>query len=260
MYRALSTPAGTRAFGLVEIIDCCMQMELVSEVKSLLISGLPELPAATSDVFWSKWGNVFMLVQTLIAVLQRHNNTTLNHWAKGYVITFVQTVSTYIARHRLRRILDWARPQTRRRACKCVPCWKVEQFLLSPTQEKDHFSYAEKIRKHLEQSFLDPRDFAFNTENRGIPYTLVIRKTNNGSMHASEAWLKDVKDLQRQLVSMRNGYVFDLVGGDIYQIAGLDDALKGNTQKPLQPVSASTQNNNQAPPVRAGTKRKADVD
>jgi hypothetical protein len=140
-----------------------------------------------------------------------------------------------------------------------MPCQKVDSFRLSPTLQEDRFSYAERMRQHIQSTSLDPGGFVFNTERLGSPHTFVIRKTDNGSMRVSPDWLNGIKDLKSHLVSMRNGYVFDLVGGDIYQIAGLDDALKGDMQKPLQPVSASKQNHNHALAVLAGMKREADV-
>jgi hypothetical protein len=48
-YRTHSTPIGRCAVELVDITEHCLYMELFSEVELLLISGLPELPAATSD-------------------------------------------------------------------------------------------------------------------------------------------------------------------------------------------------------------------
>ena len=138
---------------------------------------------------------------------------------------------------------------------------------MNPTQAVGRFSYAEKTRKHLEFSVDNYQDFKFDTEKSRTPYTLVIQKTNNEYTRSLQQWKGEVNDMRTQLNGMRTQSWFDILGGDVMQVAGLDNALVAagaaeavglrHTQ-PLQHTSASTQNRVLPPPI-VGTKRKANI-
>lgn len=73
-----------------------------------------------------------------------------------------------------------------------------------------------------------------------------------------------MKGINRELVSLRNKGVSDLLGDDVLHLAGLKNALMrtgGGTPsvaRAFQPTPESVQNT-VAPAVNAGTKRNADV-
>lgn len=127
---------------------------------------------------------------------------------------------------------------------------------MNPTQPDGRFSYANNVRQHIEYSFNNRQDFHFDTEKFKIPYTLVIRKTNNEYTRMLQNWKSEKGDMRTQLDGMRTQFMFDVLGGDVLQVAA--GVVEGVGAQSLQPMSASIQN--RAPPAPVvGMKRKADV-
>ncbi|KAJ4364668.1 hypothetical protein N0V83_009265 [Neocucurbitaria cava] len=255
---------GTSTVEFLEIIDRCMKLGLEAKAHNLLREGLPKLPAPEFS-FWSKWQRVYVFNREMVDLLQSHNNAQLNSAASPFITNILRTSSSFLASSLPKEPGDWARPHVRRDSCGCDPCRAVQAFLMNPTQSIGRFSYAEKIRSHLKYSFDDGHDFIFDTEKGKSPYTLVIRKTNRQYIRLLQQWKSDVNSMRIQLNAMRTQFMRNLLGGDVLQVAGLDDALVAggapegvgaNSSQPLQPSSASTQNRAPLTPA-VGTKRKA---
>lgn len=76
-----------------------------------------------------------------------------------------------------------------------------------------------------------------------------------------------MNDMRTQLYSLRTPFMSDILGGDIMQVSGFDNAMVAagaagdagvHNMQPLHPTSASIQNRTMSTPV-VGTKRKAHV-
>jgi hypothetical protein len=270
-FDAQSTRIDTPTTELIQVIDYCMQLDLVTEAQMLLNVCLPNLSRATTTTttasVWSMWSQLFELVRLLTPVLKRHNRSTTNDIAASYISTLLKESAKHLATSRPREPHNWSRTNVRHGSCNCEACRDVQRFLIHPQQSEGHFSYAEKIRKHLEYSFNYRQDFIFTTVKYKSPYTLVIRKTKNEYARLLQRWEADVADMRKQLANMRDEFMFNLLEGDIIEIAGLERALvttgtPGDVRvsaQPLQATSSSAQNSMALDRPVAGMKRKADV-
>lgn len=74
-------------------------------------------------------------------------------------------------------------------SCSCNDCKSLNRFLQDPTQAVGRFPLNEKRRRHLQSQLgYNRRDCANDTERRGSPYTLVVRKIFNHMALAREEW------------------------------------------------------------------------
>lgn len=255
------------ASSVLQIVKRCMALELKSEARDLLKAGLVDLPLVHTP-FWAKWRSVMTFTKSLLELIKPSEVPEIHQIVSGFTLAAIQKASQYLASSRPQPPRDWSRPNAKRDNCTCQPCIKLKTFLMNPTHQVCRFSYPEKVRKHLERDTFDNKqDFIFDTERGRSPYTLVVTKTTNEYSRMLQAWNNDITDLRRQLGQMRNGFVHELLGGDILVQSGLEaELLRCGTaehmgvQHPqaLQPLSASAQNRPALAPV-AGTKRKAHV-
>ncbi|KAH7092044.1 hypothetical protein FB567DRAFT_588356 [Paraphoma chrysanthemicola] len=223
-----------------------------------------ELGTAANE-FLDVMDQCMQLGLSMLVLLQRHNDKELNKSGADYTKALIRTAASYFHASRPQEPRDWSRPHAyRTRSCGCGPCQDVQAWLLDPTKETERFAYAEKTRKHLQYSFNHQSDFKFDTERMRTPYSLVIRKTRNGHARMLEQWLKNVADMRGRLAEMRNGFVFDLLGGDIVIVAGLNGP--GSTARVAEPTpnralmqSSPSALNSAGPRPVAGFKRKAEV-
>jgi hypothetical protein len=224
-----------------------MQLDLKTEAQMLLSVCLPNLSRATTTTtgsFWSMWSQLFELVRLLTPVLKRHSRSTTNDIAASYITTLLKESAKYLATSRPQEPHNWSRPNVRHGSCNCEACRGVQTFLTNPRLVEGRFSYAEKTRKHLEDSFNHRQDFVFTTEKHKPPYTLVIRKTKNEYARLLQRWEADVADMRKQPANMRDEFLFDLLGGDIVEVAGLKTALittgtSGDMRESAQPLQAT---------------------
>ncbi|KAF1918429.1 hypothetical protein BDU57DRAFT_528829 [Ampelomyces quisqualis] len=247
----------------MRVVKRCIEIDLRSEARDLLRTGLPQLPKPES-AFWTRWKSVMAFIDSLIQLVQLLADDALNIITSKFVTEAVRSASTHKASSRPKKPRDWCRPQTIR--CHCSPCSKVKNFLVDPVQQVGRFSYAAQTRKHIERN-LGCQDLMYTTECGQMPYTLVVTKMNNKFDLALRQWNTEVTELWTHLSRMRNGFVFELLGGDIISISGIDEALSasvaGNslvdkTARSSHTISPAAQNVAVPAPV-AGVKRKAEV-
>jgi hypothetical protein len=242
-----------------------MALELKSEARELLKASLVDLPLVHMP-FWAKWRSVMTFTKSLLELIKPSEVPEIHQIVSGFTLAAIQKASQHLASSRPQPPRDWSRPNAKRGKCTCQPCIKLKAFLMNPIHQVCRFSYPEKVRKHLEwDTFDNKQDFKFDTERGQSPYTLVVTKTTNEYSHMLQAWNNDIADLRKQLGQMRNGFVYELLGGDILVLSGLEAELvrcgtaeRMQPPQALQPLSASAKNRPAPVPV-AGTKRKAHV-
>lgn len=241
---------------------CRTVLQLPDEALSLFSNCLPELsePDAT---FWADWRSLFIFIKAILKLVEPKPDKAMHKVASSFITQAVQGLATHRATSRPQEPRDWACPSTPRDKCSCKPCAELTTFLHDPNQQTARFSYAEKIRKHLQYT-LDSRDFNFDTERTRSPYTLVVTKTKNEYDRTLREWEEDVRQFKHELAGLRRGLMYELLDGDVVDKSGIDEALETNGAggrkgtQPLQPASATSRNVGRRPAV-AGTKRKSDV-
>jgi hypothetical protein len=252
----------------IDIVERCMSMGLKSEADELFAMGLPHLPPNGSN-FWTGWQSVMVFIDLIIVYLLPYDDPALNNTASSFITKAIKSSASYLANNRPKPPADWSRPKSSRYPCACGPCNKVQSFLVNPMQHVGRFSYAERTRRHLEEK-VGTQDCKLETERgpSGSSHTLVVYKTNNEYTRTLQKWKSEVADLRKKLVHLRSDSVTRLLGGDIEEVSGLDNALvaagsaegvAGVAQRALQPATASAQNIAHPLPSTAGVKRKAHV-
>jgi hypothetical protein len=184
------------------VLKYAISLELDEETRLLLSRGLPSVPAVSSTL-WSNWRDIFASIDKLSKTIDvSTNNSNLSEIAQKFVSPALEAAAKWLLKHRPREPKTWSRH--REDSCTCKPCKDLDRFLKNPTQVVGRFSYAEKLRKHLEYS-LNYADYKFETEKTKAPYTLVIHKTKNGFSRLNARWKKDVAEMKSQLPRVWSG-------------------------------------------------------
>jgi hypothetical protein len=181
------------------------------------------IPAAGS---WMEWRPVFLFLASLTTLLIRHKNPILDTLACPFITSALRNLVGNLARARRIAPRDWSCLEGCKKRCGCEACRSVRTFLINPTQQIGRFKYATKTRNHIQHTVLDNAIYKFETEKRGSPNTLVAYKTTNGFHTDMAEWNLEVSEMQRQLFGMRNDYLTNLMGTDIEQVAGLENAVQ----------------------------------
>jgi hypothetical protein len=83
--------------------------------------------------------------------------------------------------------------------------------MINPVHPATSFSYPKSIRKHI-QTNLNNSNFRFETERRGLPYTLIVYKMTNEYMRNLEHWKTEIASFRVEIAKLRSGFLFDLLG------------------------------------------------
>ena len=261
--RSQDDPESTRAEEILTIVDCYLKLGLVSEAAQLLGAGLPDVPEATSSL-WEQWKLLFSFLEDLVKLLTQYEDANLRNQAKPFIIQMLHTAAEYFARTRPKEPRNWTQDEDKdygHERCSCEPCNALRLFLHSPKEQVGRFSYAQRIRSHLEYE-LDLQDFKFDTDKSKSPHTLVVTKTRNKYHRGLEEWFKTIDGVRKEFEEFN--VLLEPLGINATQIADLDAQLvargasKGVMQpaRSLQPASASSRNV-AAPKRVAGVKRKS---
>jgi hypothetical protein len=258
-------PESTRAEEILIIVDCYLKLGLTSEAAQLLGTGLPDVPDATSGL-WEQWKLLFSFLKDLVKLLSQYEDANLRDQAKPFIIQMLHTAAEYFARTRPKEPRSWAQDKSKdykHERCSCGPCNALRLFLYSPKEQVGRFSYAQRVRSHLEYQ-LDRQDFKFDTDKSRSPHTLVVTKTRNKYHRDLDEWFKTIDGIRKEFEDFN--VLLEPLGINATQTADLDaqlvtrGLLKGAMQRarPLQPASASSKKAT-APKKAAGVKRKSDV-
>lgn len=246
-------------YKLLEVLDHSMSLGLHFEAQELVKNALPDLPSSNSS-FWKQWRGLLTLIETLIPILKRHNNSALDDASGRFIKPALCTAAHALIDSRPIEPKDWNRTSGKREKCHCAPCISLSQFLANPRESVGRFRYSKKTRDHLQYS-LNTQDFIFDTERNGTPHTLMVRKTNNEYSGLSNEWRHSVNEMKSRIKRAYNDFLKVLLGDDF--AAALPELIREGldlgASAPLQPVPASTQNRRGGTRSVAGVKRKSEV-
>jgi hypothetical protein len=229
-----------------------------NEAIGFITVALPELPHSNVD-FWGNYKSILGFTKSLIEVVEQYKDRDIEAKAADFIRTVLSHIFTYWAGHRPVEPKTWKRAPPKNN-CQCEPCRRLTDFLVSSTQENCRFTYAEHIRRHLQERVPNAADYVFDTEKTRSPYTLVVRKTKKGYQRLLKAWATDGLAIEQYFKSLQKPYLGVLLGPDYLNLLSVTGrrAVRqpAQAESPLQPVSAPTQNIRDVPPI-IGVKRKA---
>ncbi len=239
------------------ILNESMKLGLKDEASRLLRTGLPN-PIRLHSSFWSNWKVMYIFIRDLVKALQTHRDKQLNEVGKPFIVHVLQNSSKFLANSRPQKPQTWSRPHRPRpsyspappKVCNCIPCNNAKSFLINPTQRVGRFSFAVKIRAHIQHECFDHREFKYETDRTRSPHTLVVYKTDNEYTRDLANWHEDVRQMRSKQAEMRTEFLAVGLEGDAVEIAGLNNELmaagtaEGVQMGPqaLQPTSANAQN------------------
>ncbi|KUI65191.1 hypothetical protein VM1G_00844 [Cytospora mali] len=142
----------------------------------------------------------------------------------------------------------------RRRGCgvdACEHCRKLDNFLVSPLQQRAEFAVAKHSRDHIARQLLDGNLFKCSTDTRRRPHTLIVTKrSQDGEYRSALAMYRhNVDALRCRTDDFRHEHFRKILGDGLYKELIL---LEG----PLDPSVPDASAQQAAGP--GGTKREAD--
>lgn len=145
-------------------------------MQKIFASGTPDLPTQEAT-FWTSWQSLILFLKSLVDPVQKENDSGLNEVFAGFVSKAIKSVSTRFVSSRPTEPRDWSRPNAQTIMCQCGPCQEIKQFLINPVHQAATFSYAERVRRHIQNSLKS--NFRFETNRKTNPHTLIVYKTTN---------------------------------------------------------------------------------
>lgn len=252
---------------VLEITQKCVELGLQRDAEHLLTAALPN-PESIPDKAWgTKWESIFILIEHLLNLLNEQQDVQLNSIGSQFITKAIQRASSNLAHRRPHPPQDWSQPHVKYVECSCPPCQAVTRFLVDNHQSVGRFSYAQRVRSHLRDSFKNPQDFIYSTDTGRVPHTLVIQKTRNQYKRDLSQWEHDVKKLRSRLAAIQSDFVSKLLVGNVIDLSGLDSLLgsagalqgpiRAAAQQQTEPRTASASNKS-SPRILAGRKRRID--
>lgn len=165
------------------LLDHCKTLGLADEREGLV----DQLVLASKSADPSAFAKLFIPLLKRMVVLSHSANlpitdTIPRHFTKSIIDEFVlRYVEPEPERPR-----NWAQART---GCHNVygDCSRLNSFLVNPEEKTGRFAIAEKRRRHLTNQ-LSHSGCTLDTEHQGIPYTLVVTKTEKKWHEHHKAW------------------------------------------------------------------------
>ena len=165
------------------LLHHCKTLGLADEREGLV----DQLVLASKSADPSAFAKLFIPLLKRMVVLSHSANlpitdTIPRHFTKSIIDEFVlRYVEPEPERPR-----NWAQART---GCHnvCGDCSRLNSFLVNPEEKTGRFAIAEKRRRHLTNQ-LSHSGCTLDTEHQGIPYTLVVTKTEKKWHQHHKAW------------------------------------------------------------------------
>ncbi|KAF2817338.1 uncharacterized protein BDZ99DRAFT_565102 [Mytilinidion resinicola] len=182
--KIVDAPPSISAQELHDFLEHCFALSFHDDVQAILTA------FSTASVKREEYNTlVIPLLYLLTSLLPRFSiSLGSTHTQEVFRITLLNYLTHFVS-HEPRKPQDWARPTVTH---WCEDCISLNRFLSNPNAQEGRFSLNEKRRNHLDRQ-LSASHCKRETERMGIPYTLVVTKTNRGHEELLAAWKQRVK-------------------------------------------------------------------
>lgn len=148
---------------------------------------------------------------------------------------------------------NWTRARVH---CNCHDCWQLNLFLISPAQDQLGFPVGKSRRAHLHQVVESSRADCSHVTDRRTDMLVVKKRARNKV--AYDAWFARCKEVAEELQRFDPAVLRDMLGRRYEEIMEMRSVISDRHNIPAavgipQPTHVANA------PVRAGTKRKAEV-
>ncbi|KAF2502794.1 hypothetical protein BU16DRAFT_612396 [Lophium mytilinum] len=179
-------PPSISAQALHDFLEHCLALSYQNDVQAIL-SAFSNASINPEDYNTL----VIPFLSLLTALLPRFSISLGSAHTQEIFRTTLLNYLTHFVGHEPRKPQDWVRPTVTH---WCQDCASLNRFLSNPNMHEGRFSLNEKRRTHLERQLSAIKSHcARNTDHSGIPYTLVVTKTNRGHEELLAAWKQRVK-------------------------------------------------------------------
>ncbi|KAI4215427.1 MAG: hypothetical protein L6R36_009390 [Xanthoria steineri] len=168
---------------VADLLDHCKTLGLADEreglVDQLVVASISADPSAFAKLFIPLLKRMVVLSHSVNLPI---TDTIPRHFTRSIIDQFIlRYVEPEPEKPR-----DWAQART---GCYnvCGDCSRLNSFLVNPEEKIGRFAIAEKRRRHLTNQ-LSHSGCTLDTEHRGIPYTLVVTKTEKKWHQHHKAW------------------------------------------------------------------------
>jgi hypothetical protein len=155
-------------------------------------------------------GFLIELVRNLNAKLQTHSNIDMQDFSMLFTVLLEKLISqTY--KEKPDKPNGW---YMKPRGCGCTDCKGLDLFLTSSTQQSTRFTMAQKRRQHLQSQLPCNGRYATETDRRGSPQGLIVRKVRPFAEYEEDyqKWQAKFSLMQNVLAELQGPFMKKLLG------------------------------------------------
>lgn len=208
---------------VADLLDHCGTMSLAEEREALM----DQLVVASKSADPSAFGKMFIPLLKRMVELSHSANLSLTNTIPRHF--FKRIIDAYVLRYvrpEPEKPRDWAQART---GCRngCGDCSQLNSFLTNPQERTRGFAMAEKRRRHLANQ-LSHSGCTLDTEHRGIPYTLVVTKTEKKWHEHHKAWRERCRVAGKSFISIGIEALQKILGEDYERAVDLKSRKAGS--------------------------------
>ncbi|KAI4259625.1 MAG: hypothetical protein L6R42_004494 [Xanthoria sp. 1 TBL-2021] len=208
---------------VADLLDHCRTMSLAEEREALM----DQLVVASKWADPSAFGKMFIpLLKRMVELSQSANLSLTNTIPRPFFKSIIDAYVLRYVRPEPEKPRDWAQART---GCRngCGDCSQLNSFLTNPQERTRGFAMAEKRRRHLANQ-LSYSGCTLDTVHRGIPYTLVVTKTEKKWHEHHKAWRERCRVAGKSFISLGIEALQKILGEDYERAVDLKSRKAGS--------------------------------